>query len=140
MSLGVCLQSYPLGLSRQAASARRLYFYHTMANYVSNSVQFIGERARVAEVRELFLQIKEKQQVSNQYHLPDFVSDERGHMLDIAASGEWLNYETRWAPNLNLLQEVARHYELGFIAATKNPLTGCTARRSFRLVNCIMSL
>lgn len=92
-----------------------------MANYVSNSVRFIGDPARVAEVTALFLQIEEQQAASNQYHLPDFVSDERGHMLEIEAGGEWLNYETRWAPNLDLLQEVARHYDLDFIARFEEP-------------------
>lgn len=92
-----------------------------MANYVSNSVLFIGEATKVAEVRELFLQIEQKQQASNLYHLPDFVSGERGHMLEIEPNGEWLNYETRWAPNLDLLQEVARHYSLDFIARFEEP-------------------
>lgn len=92
-----------------------------MANYVSNSVRFIGDPAKVAEVRELFLQIEEKQKVSNLFHLPDFVKDERGHMLEIEPDGEWLNYETRWAPNLDLLQEVARHYALDFIARYEEP-------------------
>lgn len=92
-----------------------------MANYVSNSVLFIGDPAKVAEVRQLFMQIEEKQAASNQYHLPDFVSDERGHMLEIEAGGEWLNYETRWAPNLDLLQQVARHYHLDFIVRYDEP-------------------
>jgi hypothetical protein len=92
-----------------------------MANYVSNSVQFLGDPAKVAEVRELFLQIEVKQAASNQYHLPDFVRDERGHMLKIEPNGEWLNYETRWAPNLDLLQEVARHYDLDFIVRYEEP-------------------
>ncbi len=87
-----------------------------MANYVSNSVLFIGDATKVAEVRELFLQIEEKQKATKRYHLPDFIKDERGHMLEIEPNGDWLNYETRWAPNLDLLQEVARHYDLNFIA------------------------
>ena len=103
-----------------------------MANYVSNSVQFIGDPARVAEVRELFLQIEEKQKMSNQYHLPDFVQDERGHMLEIEGNGEWLNYETRWAPNLDLLQEVARHYQLNFIANYEEPTNWLYAEAVFK--------
>ena len=86
-----------------------------MANYVSNSVLFIGDPARVTEVQELFLQIQEKQAASKLYHLPDFVTCDRGHMRDIELNGEWINYETRWVPNLDLLQEIARHYELDFI-------------------------
>ncbi|MGZ3943320.1 MAG: DUF1281 family ferredoxin-like fold protein [Mucilaginibacter sp.] len=92
-----------------------------MANYVSNSVRFLGDPAKVAEVRQLFLQIEEKQKATKLYHLPDFVKDERGHMLEIEPNGDWLNYETRWAPNLDLLQEVALHYNLDFIAKYEEP-------------------
>jgi hypothetical protein len=91
-------------------------FFFTMANYVSNSVLFIGDAAKVAEVHELFLQIEKKQDETNRYHLPDFATGDRGHMLDIETNAEWINYETRWMPNLELLQEVARHYGLNFIA------------------------
>ena len=92
-----------------------------MANYVSNSVQFVGDPAKVAQVRELFLQIEAKQAATNRYHLPDFVTGDQGHMLEIEANGEWLNYETRWIPNLGLLEQIARHYNLDFIAKYEEP-------------------
>ena len=94
----------------------------TMANYVSNSVLFIGDPSRIAGVRELFLQIEEKQVASNLYHLPDFVTGDRGHMLEIETNGDWINYETRWTPNLDLLEQIARHYDLDFIARYDEPV------------------
>ncbi|MGZ3943319.1 MAG: DUF1281 family ferredoxin-like fold protein [Mucilaginibacter sp.] len=87
-----------------------------MTNYVSNSVQFIGAPAKVAEVRELFLQIEAKQQASNLYHLPDFVTGDHGHMTEIETDGDWLRYITESVPNLKALLEIARHYELDFAA------------------------
>lgn len=92
-----------------------------MANYASNTVRFLGEPDKLAEVRQLFMDIEEKQARTNRYHLPDFVKGGNGHMLDIVPGGDWLNYETRWQPNLDLLQQIAGHYRLDFIARYEEP-------------------
>ena len=93
-----------------------------MANYCSNAVLFIGSEASVAAVRELFAEIQRKQTKSNRYHLPDFVSGGRGYMEDIETGQEWLLYETRWVPNLEVLAQIAERYELDFIARFEEPM------------------
>jgi hypothetical protein len=87
-----------------------------MANYCSNSVLFLGDPNTVAEIRQVFAQIESEQQRTNRYHLPDFVSGDKGHMLDITFNEDWINYETRWQPNLDLLVQVADLYQAVFIS------------------------
>lgn len=80
-----------------------------MANYCSNSVLFLGDPHTVNEIRQVFEQIESQQQRTNRYHLPDFVTGDKGHM-------NWINYESRWQPNLDLLVQVADHYQVDFIS------------------------
>jgi hypothetical protein len=87
-----------------------------MANYCSNSVLFLGDPNTVAEIRQMFAQIESQQQRINKYHLPDFVTGDKGHMLDICFNEDWINYESRWQPNLDLLVQVADHYGVDFIS------------------------
>ena len=64
----------------------------------------------------MFAQIESQQQRTNKYHLPDFVTVDKGHMLDITFNQDWINYESRWQPNLDLLVQVADHYQVDFIS------------------------
>lgn len=95
-----------------------------MANYCSNAVLFIGDDSAVTGVRDLFAEIQRKQAKSNRYHLPDFVSGGRGYMEDIETGQDWLLYETRWVPNLEVLVQIATRYELEFIAKYDEPMNG----------------
>jgi len=95
-----------------------------MANYCSNAVLFIGDKKAVQTVRDLFAEIQRKQAGSNRYHLPDFVSGGRGYMEDIETGQDWLLYETRWVPNLEVLVQIAARYELEFIAKYDEPMNG----------------
>ena len=85
-----------------------------MANYCSNSVRFIGDENRVAEVHRLFADIQQRQNTSDRYHMPDFVTTEGGYMDDIEteANEGWIIYETRWVPNIDVLLQIAEHYGL----------------------------
>jgi hypothetical protein len=73
-----------------------------MANYYSNTVIFLGEPNAVADLRQLFWEIERQQQLTYMYYLPDFVDDTSGYVQDISFNGHWINYESRWTPNLNL--------------------------------------
>ena len=86
-----------------------------MANYCSNSVLFLGDAATVAEIKDVFANIEREQQRTQHYHLPDFVTGDKGHMLDICFNEDWINYESRWQPNLDLLVQFAEHYKVDFI-------------------------
>lgn len=87
-----------------------------MANYCSNSVLFVGDEQNVAAVKALFAEIEKKQQQSNRWHLPSFVSGDKGYMLDIVFDLQAIHYETRWVPNLEVLGQIADKYQVGFIS------------------------
>jgi hypothetical protein len=95
-----------------------------MPNCCSNSVRFIGSPGAVEEVRQLFSDIEDKQAQSNRYHLPDFVRGGTGYMEDIAVGPDWISYESRWVPNIEVLDEIADHYGLDYIARYQEPLAG----------------
>lgn len=87
-----------------------------MANYCSNSVLFLGDQAAVTAITQLFADIEREQKRTDLYYLPDFVTDEKGYMLDISFNEGWINYESRWTPNLDLLVQLADRYQLDFIS------------------------
>lgn len=95
-----------------------------MANYRSNPALFIGDPSAVSQVRELFAEIQQKQLNTNRYHLPDFVTGGTGYMEDIAPGDDWIAYETRWVPNLEVLEQIARRYDLDFIARYNEQMSG----------------
>lgn len=95
-----------------------------MANYCSNSVLFLGDRESVAAVRDLFVKIELHQHMTDTYHLPDFVKAEDGCMWDIYDSEGWLNYETRWSPNLEVLEQIAEKYNVNFICHYAEMMSG----------------
>jgi len=99
-------------------------FTTPMANYCSNSVLFIGDARTVAEVQQLFNEIDEKQSRSNRFHMPDFVGGDTGYMVDIAVGPNWISYETRFVPNLEVLDNIADHYEVDYIAWYIEPMAG----------------
>lgn len=87
-----------------------------MANYCSNSVLFLGEPAAITAINEIFAKIELEQRHTHLYYLPDFVNGDKGHMMDISFDGGWINYETRWTPNLDLLVQLADRYQVDFIS------------------------
>jgi len=87
-----------------------------MANYCSNTVLFLGEPNAVTELRQLFWEIERQQKLTRMYYLPDFVVDGTGYVQDISFNGQWINYESRWTPNLNLLVQLAERYQVEFIS------------------------
>jgi len=95
-----------------------------MANYCSNSVLFLGDKECVAAVKDLFARVELQQNKTHQYHLPDFIKADDGYMQDIDACEDWLNYETRWAPNLNVLEQIAEKYKVNFICHYSEMMSG----------------
>jgi len=87
-----------------------------MANHYSNTVLFIGDPEKVAELRHLFWGIDRQQKLTDMYYLPDFVDDTTGYVEEVSFNGHWINYQSRWTPNLYLLQQLAEHYQVEFIS------------------------
>jgi hypothetical protein len=45
-------------------------------------------------------------------------------MEDIAVGSNWISYETRWVPNLEVPDQIASHYNLDYIAWYQEPMAG----------------
>jgi len=103
-----------------------------MANYCSNSVLFLGELNTVNEIKKIFAQIESEQQRTNRYHLPDFVTGDKGYMLDICFNEDWINYESRWQPNLDLLVQFAERYQVDFISRFDEMTNGMYGEAIYR--------
>ena len=87
-----------------------------MANWCSNSVVFIADDEKRRAIHALFADIQLKQEQDGRYHLPDFAKDESGVMTDIEIDERHAAYESRWVPNLQLLMQIADHYDAGFVS------------------------
>jgi hypothetical protein len=85
-----------------------------MPNWCSNVVMFEGKPATIANIRKLFSRMAKKQQQQNCGQLPPFIKTEQDWFFDIRWENEVLYYETRWAPNTEVLVEIARRYCTGF--------------------------
>ncbi|HZY39389.1 MAG TPA: hypothetical protein VFE53_22190 [Mucilaginibacter sp.] len=95
-----------------------------MPNWCSNSVFFLADAEKIQQIRGLFAEIQEKQATANEFHLPDFAISENGYMLDIVLDKRSIQFETRWVPNLDLLIEIADHYDAGFVSKFQEMANG----------------
>lgn len=86
-----------------------------MPNWCSNSVVFSAIDDTLEKIRNMFAEIEQKQQQDEKYHLPDFVTEDKGYMQDILIDKNRISFETRWVPNIETLMEIADFYEAGFI-------------------------
>lgn len=85
-----------------------------MANYCSNSVQFNCNSHQLAEIVQLFEQLAAKENLEKKGQLPDFIQAERGHMSQNFWHNNTLHYETRWCPNIEVMQAIADYFGVGF--------------------------
>lgn len=89
-----------------------------MANWCSNTVVFEGKPEAIEQIQQLFKSMAEKQQEENCGQLPDFVEDSNGgYFFDIYQDDDVtgiFQYETKWSPNIEVIQKIAEHYEVNF--------------------------
>lgn len=89
-----------------------------MANWCSNTVVFEGEPEAIKQIQQLFKSMAEKQQEDNCGQLPDFVEDSNGgYFFDIYQDDDVtgiFQYETKWSPNIEVVQVIAEHYGVEF--------------------------
>lgn len=86
-----------------------------MANWCSNSVMFLGEQSQLIELEKLFNEMAEKERAENKGQVPPFIEEDGNWLFEISWDFDTLNYETKWSPNIELIKEVARHYDVGFV-------------------------
>ncbi|EFK33958.1 MULTISPECIES: DUF1281 family ferredoxin-like fold protein [Bacteroidota] len=89
-----------------------------MANWCSNTVVFEGKPVTITAIQELFQSMKEKEEKTEEGQLPEFISKNNGgYFFNIywneGDEGQF-QYETKWSPNIEVIQKIAEHYEVNF--------------------------
>lgn len=85
-----------------------------MANWCQNSVRFTGETEAVEAAHALFKELAENEE-HDKFDLPGFITVETSIIAGIWIKDDTINYKTRWAPNLQALQQIAEHFGAGFV-------------------------
>lgn len=85
-----------------------------MANMSNNTVVFGGNPAATERAKTLFKEIQAKQEETEKWHLPLFVTAPFSNMQEILVNEGAIKYQTRWHPNFNDLIKIADHFELDF--------------------------
>ena len=89
-----------------------------MANWCSSTVVFEGKPDTITAIQELFQSMKEKEEKTEEGQLPEFISKNNGgYFFNIywneGDEGQF-QYETKWSPNIEIIQKIAEHYEVNF--------------------------
>ena len=89
-----------------------------MANWCNNTVVFEGTDEAIEQITQLFKSMADKEQKEDCGQLPDFVQDTHGdYFYNISQDNEStgvFQYETKWSPNIEVIQKIAEHYEVNF--------------------------
>lgn len=86
-----------------------------MANMCNHTVQFQCGMATMENIKLLFEAMAARQQIDHEGQLPHFIEQRTGFMFDILwEDTDSLSYQTRWSPNLQVLQSIAEHFGTDF--------------------------
>lgn len=106
-----------------------------MANWCSNTVVFEGKPEAIEQIQQLFKSMADKQQEKNCGQLPDFVEDSNGgYFFDIYQDDDVtgiFQYETKWSPNIEVIQAIAEHYNVNFTQDYEELSNGVCGRAIF---------
>ena len=90
-----------------------------MANWCSNTVVFEGNEEVIKQIQQLFQTMKEKEKQTERGQLPDFITNENGGYFFNTYWNEGdtgiFQYETRWSPNIEIVQKIAEYYHANFV-------------------------
>lgn len=90
-----------------------------MANWCSNTVVFEGKPEAIEQIQKLFKLMAEQELKENCGQLPDFISEDNGGYFFVTYQYEGdtdiFQYETKWSPNIEVVQKIAEHYKVNFI-------------------------
>ena len=90
-----------------------------MANWCNNRIIFEGKPEAIEQIQQLFKSMAEKEQKEKCGQLPDFVEDRNGGwFFDIYQDDDVIGifqYETKWSPNIEVVQKIAEHYKVDFV-------------------------
>ena len=90
-----------------------------MANWCSNTVIFEGNPETIEQIKWLFQSMATKEQQEQKGQLPDWVNQHNGgYFFDLYFDNEEttvFQYQTRWSPNIEIIQEIAEYYKVDFV-------------------------
>ena len=90
-----------------------------MANWCSNTVVFEGNPEAIEQIKWLFQAMATKEQQEQKGQLPDFVNQHNGgYFFDLYLDNdntEVFQYQTKWSPNIEIVQEIAERYKVDFV-------------------------
>ena len=90
-----------------------------MANWCGNTVAFEGTPETIDQIKWLFQAMATKEQQEQKGQLPDWVNQHNGgYFFDLYSdkdNTEVFQYQTKWSPNIEIVQKIAEHYKLDFV-------------------------
>jgi hypothetical protein len=89
-----------------------------MANWCNNIIDFEGKPEAIEQIQQLFETMAKKGTEEEMGQLPDFVTQYNGYFFDIYWNdGDigFFQYQTKWSPNLEIVQEIAGYYKVNFV-------------------------
>ena len=92
-----------------------------MANWCSNTVEFIGEHSQFERLGKFFTAMAAKEQKERKGQLPEFAGRNGGYLFDIRWEDGILYYETKWSSNTAVIVTIAEHFEVGFTHTYSEP-------------------
>ncbi|MET3129136.1 hypothetical protein ABID42_004258 [Arcicella rosea] len=107
-----------------------------MANWCSNMVTFEGSIEAIKQIQQLFEAMKENEEKTGQGQLPDFTDNTNGgYFFNIywnEGDEGMFQYETKWAPNSEILRTIAERYLLNFIHDYEEMGNGIYGKASYQ--------
>ena len=86
-----------------------------MPKWCNNTVVFEGKSKTIEQINKLFKSMAEQEQNEECGQLPDFIEDNGGYFFVIYESDTAVfNYQTKWSPNIEVVQAIAEHYKPEF--------------------------
>jgi hypothetical protein len=89
-----------------------------MANWCNNIIDFEGNPEAIEQIQQLFETMAKKEKEEEMGQLPDFVTQYNGYFFDIYWNDDdigFFQYQTKWSPNLEIVQEIAEYYKVNFV-------------------------
>jgi hypothetical protein len=89
-----------------------------MANWCNNILDFGGNPEAIEQIQQLFETMAKKEKEEEMGQLPDFVTQYNGYFFDIYWNDDdigFFQYQTKWSPNLEIVQEIAEYYKVNFV-------------------------
>jgi hypothetical protein len=89
----------------------KLYF---MPNWCNNIIVFTGSKVKERKLKKFFTDLAKKEKKEDKGQLPAFCESDDGYLFSIRWEDGVLYYDTRWAPNIEVMVTIAEHFVADF--------------------------